>query len=152
MSKKCSRCHVVKELSEFKTNKRNKDGHGSYCKKCGNLMTKDWKLRNSDKVKSARKTWYIDHKQSELSKAKAYSLLWRYGLTPEEYIEILVSQGGVCKICGNPPSGRFSLSVDHDHETGKVRGLLCGNCNFAIGLMRDNPALLRKSAQYLEEA
>ena len=58
-----------------------------------------------------------------------------YGLTREKYDEMLLEQSGKCAICG----GDVDLEIDHDHETGKVRGLLCGNCNKALGLIKDNP-------------
>ena len=114
--------------------------------------TKEWKKKNSVRVKETKKAWDTKNKDYVLSAAKAFSLKWRYGITPDDYQRMMEEQGGVCKICGNPPSGRFALSVDHDHRTQRVRGLLCGKCNFAIGHANDNPALLRKMAKYLEEA
>jgi len=61
-------------------------------------------------------------------------------------------QDGVCAICGEPPGGRWKkLHVDHDHETGRVRALLCVSCNRALGWFRDNPEILRKAIVYLEE-
>ncbi len=75
----------------------------------------------------------------------------KYGLTAEAYDSLLQAQNGVCAICARPESSRLtSLSVDHDHKTGNVRGLLCYNCNTSLGKFRDDPALLRKAAAYLE--
>lgn len=70
-----------------------------------------------------------------------------------QYDEIFVSQNGVCAICGGGPIvSRFkNLSVDHCHSTNVIRGLLCGLCNPAIGLMQDDPARLRAAADYLEK-
>lgn len=59
-------------------------------------------------------------------------------------------QKGLCAICGNPPGPHRSLSVDHDHETGKVRALLCGPCNRGLGHFRDNPRLLASAVEYLK--
>lgn len=59
------------------------------------------------------------------------------------------AQGGLCAICGSPPA-HDALAIDHDHETGKVRALLCDNCNFMIGLARESSALLEIAATYLE--
>lgn len=83
------------------------------------------------------------------------SNLSRYGLTVEEHDAMLAAQGGVCAICGNPPNpdgvGPASrLHVDHDHETGEVRSLLCNECNRGIGFLKDSPALLRAAADYLQ--
>lgn len=61
----------------------------------------------------------------------------------------LAAQNGLCAICGGPP-GKRSLNVDHDHVSGNVRDLLCATCNVGIGVMRDNPDLLRKAADYIE--
>lgn len=59
-----------------------------------------------------------------------------YGITPEQYAELFRKQNGMCAICHQPPRGKMkSLSVDHDHNTGKVRGLLCITCNRAVGYL-----------------
>lgn len=74
----------------------------------------------------------------------------KYGLTKAEFDLLLEQQGGVCAICAGPRSGpgkRFH--VDHCHDTGQVRGLLCGNCNTAIGLLGDDPERAEKAAAYL---
>ena len=76
------------------------------------------------------------------------SLESRYGLTPDAYRELVASHDGRCAICGDQPPGR--LHVDHDHRTGKVRGLLCRGCNHALGNALDDPARLRAMAGYLE--
>lgn len=76
----------------------------------------------------------------------------RYKLTKEEYIEILYAQGGVCGICSTVKPGRGSrLHVDHDHKTGKVRGLLCDKCNRGLGYFNDNPGILYSAYEYLCE-
>ena len=81
--------------------------------------------------------------------------LAKYGLTIETFEAILKSQNGCCAICKSPVSGsktKNRLSVDHDHITNKTRGLLCHSCNLCMGYAKDNPALLRKAAEYLEHA
>lgn len=88
-------------------------------------------------------------------------LVKKYGISLEEYRELFDKQGGRCAICGkeevkaqsrgngsSPTTD--SLHVDHDHETGNVRGLLCYRCNTGIGKMFDDPVLLRKAADYLD--
>lgn len=79
--------------------------------------------------------------------------LRRYGLTPERYDEILLAQGGVCAACGQPETGRnqrgpVSMAVDHDHDTGQVRGLLCMRCNRALGMLRDSADIVQALADY----
>jgi Recombination endonuclease VII len=78
----------------------------------------------------------------------------QYGISLEEYTRLIAEQSGVCKVCKGIPDGMKSygrLHLDHDHATGKVRGLLCGHCNRALGGARDNPAILRALAVYLEQ-
>jgi len=76
-------------------------------------------------------------------------LLKKYGMTPSDYERIWTEQGGVCAICGLPELRR-RLSVDHDHKTGKIRGLLCDRCNLAFGLLQDDLALLDAMKKYGE--
>lgn len=78
-------------------------------------------------------------------------LLEKYGLTPADYNRILDEQGGGCAICGDLPSRNRSLPVDHDHRTGKTRGILCNACNVALGLLKDNPRLMKRAIEYLSE-
>jgi uncharacterized protein (DUF924 family) len=73
----------------------------------------------------------------------------RFGMTPDEYAQRLAAQNGVCAVCEGNRSTK-ALGVDHDHKTGLARGLLCSNCNSALGLMDDNATLIRKLAEYRE--
>jgi hypothetical protein len=141
---------VEKEFEDFHPSKQNKDGRTSHCKECRNRSRREYGRNHQPELTKIRREWYIGKRAEQLAKAKAYNLR-RYGITLFEYDKMLDEQGGVCKICKEPPSKRFSLSVDHDHETGRVRGLLCGNCNFALGYAKDNPSTLRKMADYLEK-
>lgn len=87
----------------------------------------------------------------------------KFGITLGDYRALLIKQGGVCAICGNPPAvamgipsrrqGRMQnprLVVDHNHETGAVRGLLCVTCNVGMGGLQDSVELLRNAIKYLE--
>ena len=86
---------------------------------------------------------------------KTVHYMAKYGITVEEYNAMFIEQDGVCAICKQPPSGNTAkhgrMCIDHNHRTGQVRKLLCFNCNTAIGKMNDNPELLRKAAEYLEQ-
>ena len=84
----------------------------------------------------------------------------KFGITPEDYKFFFEMQRGLCAICEKPETNRRptqygggvkALSVDHDHQTGKVRGLLCGNCNRALGLMRDDVDRIDRAASYLRK-
>lgn len=83
-------------------------------------------------------------------------LEYQYGMTLDDYDAMFKAQNGVCAICGVPPIARRGakngrLCVDHNHDTGQVRALLCSTCNSALGGFRDDPNLLRTAALYLEE-
>ena len=74
-----------------------------------------------------------------------------YGLSAIEFDKMIVQQNGVCAICREPEREERSLSVDHDHKTGRDRSLLCSGCNKAIGFLRESPLLARAAAMYLEQ-
>ena len=87
---------------------------------------------------------------------KQKDLLWRYGIRPEDYERLLDEQGGTCAACGEPETYQRNgktvrLSVDHCHETGLVRGLLCGRCNRALGILRDSKRALAGLVVYLSK-
>jgi len=75
-----------------------------------------------------------------------------YGIEPEEYLQMHKNQQGRCVICGEEPTTKRGLHLDHCHETGKVRGLLCHGCNTGIGSFGDDPELLKKALDYLKES
>jgi hypothetical protein len=79
-------------------------------------------------------------------------LLTKYGLTEEAYQVLLQAQNYVCKICGLPETNRRkkNLSVDHDHVTGRVRGLLCSTCNVMLGMAKEDQTTLLRAIQYLK--
>lgn len=103
--------------------------------------------------------WHRDNPGRTTANRRKFNLSKNYGLSLGEYDALLQKQGGVCAICGqDEPSAhgrtgkQFRLAVDHCHETGIVRGLLCQKCNRAVGLFGDNPILLRKAISYLLRA
>jgi hypothetical protein len=78
------------------------------------------------------------------------NLKHRYGITEEQYDQMLVQQKHSCKICGDEP--HKPLYVDHCHQTKQVRGLLCHQCNVALGYMKDDPIRMERAADYLRSA
>lgn len=97
--------------------------------------------RDMDK---ARENWRLNKHRSNMKK---------YGLTPDDYTKMLLQQNNVCAICHQPETTRYKyrLCVDHDHITGKVRGLLCHMCNTGLGKFFDNPDTLISASNYLKE-
>jgi len=111
-----------------------------------------WRKNNRQKLNIYRQTYKARYLDRELNKAWRREVRRRYGITNHEYDLMLAAQGGCCAICHTAsPGGRGNrFHVDHSHITGKLRGLLCGKCNVAIGYMQDDPAVLRQAAAYVE--
>jgi hypothetical protein len=103
---------------------------------------------NSSKVKARLKKKYHsdpEFRKNAISRARV-DLLRKYGLTEKDFATLLAGQGGVCAICCTVP-GR--AVIDHDHDTGKVRGILCHNCNVSLGLMKENCAAFQRAIDYI---
>lgn len=110
-----------------------------------------WSVRNRAKHYEISKKTRAKNPEYYKRRHRKYVLMQNYNITEEQYAEMLVSQNGCCAICDTPtPTGKWKVfAVDHDHKTGKVRELLCNECNRGIGLLKDNPELLIKAAEYL---
>ena len=95
--------------------------------------------------------WYREQNVFDLKeKAKAKHLKSKYGLTPEAKREMLRTQGGVCAICKKTPASANATHVDHDHKTGRIRGILCNVCNWYLGKIDADPAILERINTYRE--
>jgi len=88
-------------------------------------------------------------KEANRRRVRKHTLKYTYGITIEQYDEMVRKNGGRCMACGQKPTGKKGLHVDHDHKTGKFRGLLCFHCNTALGMARDDPKTLLKLFIYL---
>lgn len=124
-----------------------------------------YRAENRARLDAAKRKWEAENPErvaatAVLSKLRrqrkrlATALVWHYDFTLPDYEAMLAAQGGRCAICGTD-KGNYRghrLHVDHCHETGIVRGLLCNRCNSAIGYLDDNPRRLRRAAAYLESA
>lgn len=137
--KKCNKCLNVFELHEFHKRQVKKGcGYNSICISCENIQAEIIRKSFPDKNKLAQRK----------------NILKRvYGLTLEDFDEILKSQDYKCAICEMPQILTFhkTLSVDHNHNSGKVRGLLCSNCNFGLGAFKEEQSLFQKAMNYLKE-
>lgn len=115
--------------------------------------------RDKEKAKQQYRSWYARNKEAKSQYDHDWNLQRRYGITRDDYLKMLLEQGGVCAICKtaeaviNKKTGTFRLlAVDHCHTTGKVRGLLCSHCNHAIGKFKDNVDILKSAISYLEKS
>jgi hypothetical protein len=132
--RKCSRCEKAKPVTDFALMKGDRLARRKQCGECNaarrkrdsdNGATQKWKRANPQKVESAR-------------------LRYRYGITIERRAEMAVEQGHRCACCRR----ERKLFVDHCHDTGRVRGLLCRHCNIALGLLDDSPLLVAQLLEY----
>ena len=137
------------------------------CRKCGETKIRDDFYPRSDRpgsVKSTCKscdlarnrTWHENNRGHRAAYARQRALA-AFGMTEADYDALLTSQGGGCAICQEPVRDRANnrqgpkaLAVDHCHATGRVRGILCSNCNTLLGLAKDDADRLRAAIQYLE--
>lgn len=139
--KYCCGCKQTKSFSFFHKDKSSWSGYSGRCKPCV----------------SSRQRLYIKKRKDNGTNSLYYILYYkkndvkRYGITIKIYNEMVISQNGVCLICKGPPGGRGSLHVDHCHESGKVRGLLCHYCNISLGSLKENKDTLKNMISYLEE-
>lgn len=143
--KVCTKCRVEKPLTDFGKRASRPDGLNLWCKPCINSQSKAWRQRNPEKSAESVKTW----KANNRGKVIAARVRYLYGITFTQRAKMMVAQGQRCAICLRFPSGK-SLSVDHCHVTGFVRGMLCDRCNTSIGKFEEDPALLRRAAEYIE--
>lgn len=122
-TKACSRCGETKPLESFNRFTRSPDGRQAWCRAC--------------------------KKQAYHSKYAANQRKRRYGVSDAAYQKALRKQGGTCAICGEPCASGNRLAVDHNHDTGQIRGLLCSSCNVGLGKFRDDERLLWRAIDYL---
>ena len=125
--KHCPGCKQIKPLEAFCNNRSSGDGKAFYCKECHNA-------RGSES------------RQRLYGGTRHYHLMRRYGVGDAEVAAMIEAQGGVCLICKGPLDRPH---VDHDHVTGKVRGVLCFNCNAGLGKFRDNVEIVERALAYL---
>jgi len=160
--KQCKKCGVSKPLEEYYRAAGTKDGLRGECKVCSSVdkrrryladpqaaidRVKRWQQANPERVNATQRARRA--KPEAKLKERAGHLMRKYGMTIGQYDAMPGSQGGGCFICGRPPREDISLHVDHDHSTGRVRGILCFCCNNALADFQDDPALLRKAASYV---
>ena len=131
VEKRCPGCYATKPLTAYHKSRSKRDGVDVYCRECASERGKV--LRQKPEYITMRRSSHYQR---------------RYGLTLDEYNALYEAQGGVCALCGQP--SRTNLAVDHCHETGRVRGLLCTSCNGALGKLGDQlDVIVAKVTAYL---
>lgn len=173
MMKTCSRCSTDKPVSEFSRQKQSKDGLQAWCNDCVAIYRREWFARNPErkkaysakinevsKLKYATDETYRQKKKEIAARVRARAsketkALWsrrsrlkrEYGLTIEDFNRRAAIQNNRCACCNQECK---QLLVDHDHQTGAIRGLLCPSCNVGIGLLGDDVNGLQRAISYLQ--
>ena len=152
----CTKCDLHLDPSMFTINRARKNGLNVWCKYCmaayrvahreqNVVYQREYRQKNPELLRA-------NSKQKYLTSGRNWGLQKRYGITEEIYSQMLSNQSGCCAICrsSDPGKRRKFFCVDHNHVTNLVRGLLCVECNTALGKFKDNPIILREAALYLE--
>jgi hypothetical protein len=145
-TKVCSRCGKTKPLSEFHKRAASKDGASPWCKQCNLDYKREYRKKHREEEIVKQREYYYENREQHADRR----LQRIYDISLADYDEMLEAQGSGCAICGKTPeeNGR-RLSVDHDHETGEVRGLLCTDCNVSLGRFNDSSEVCRQAMLYL---
>jgi hypothetical protein len=132
MLKTCKVCNVEKNISDFYTGRKD-------CKDCKNAAAKQWRKDNPENT------------EKHLARMRERSKERRYGITQKEFDQMLIRQNNKCKICSDNFKSFKDTHIDHCHNTNKVRGLLCNNCNMALGQFMDNTDIMDNAIKYLQK-
>ena len=173
-TKVCNICKIEKSIDEFYKDKSGRLGVRNTCKECSKSYNEKWRMEHPEysdqyhathqeeerqyfeKIKTIRQIKDKKRYAQNTKKLRAYKRHLKYGITDQQYHAILVLQSGVCAICHQPEirlnkadGTILPLAVDHNHDTGEIRGLLCHSCNLALGIFKDDPKRLLAASQYL---
>ncbi len=149
--KKCGICKRIKDYVDFYRNASRKDGFANKCKDCSESIKRDRKG-----IKKREPSKYPSGIDGVKMRSRALQLKRAYGITLDEYDTMILSQNGVCSICGKEETvvmrgARQSLSVDHCHSTNRIRGLLCSKCNRGLGAFGDDIDIMVSAISYLKQ-
>lgn len=138
-TKTCNICEELKPIDSFKLGKTYKGGYRPQCIEC----SRKYNNKMHHKHKHKRPYDYEQDKDNKLKRA--------YGISYQEYLYILEAQEGKCAICGTTDTGkRKAFAVDHCHTCSEVRGLLCSNCNTAIGSLKEDLDIMQRAMDYVK--
>jgi hypothetical protein len=145
----CSKCKTKKELSEFYRNKAQKDGFNNQCKICHVEHNKKDYEKHKEKRVTKNKQYRNENLEADKIRKRDYRLKLSYGISFEQKCGIIKTQNGKCAICNDELKTPKHTHLDHDHITGKVRGVLCNHCNRGLGGFKDSQTFLLKAVEYL---
>lgn len=112
--------------------------------------TQQYYAKNKVRLREYQREWRKNNPRKFRPEYAHEFNLRKFGLSVKDYASLLAKQNGVCAICQKPDKDNIRLAVDHCHATGRIRGLLCSNCNIALGNFYDNVDSLKAAISYLE--
>ena len=149
--KRCTKCNIPKLILNFSKRPASKDGLNHWCKLCVRINNANYRKNNIAYVRLKQNEYQRAHPEKQQNK----ELKHKFGITKEIYDKLVEKQNGNCAICQEPETSKHRdgkirrLAVDHDHETNKIRGLLCNRCNKGLGIFKDDVLLLFAAYTYL---
>lgn len=146
LKRKCTKCGLRKRHAKFYKAKKGKDGLRAMCKKCCNKASTAWQTENRQSANANMRRFRQNNPEKARLIRKRAMVRKVYGITLEEYNEITAAS--CCEICGTKIRPNRKC-LDHDHVTGKIRGLLCNGCNTGIGFFKENPEVMEAAADYI---
>ena len=133
MLKICKICNLEKDISDFYAGRKD-------CKSCKNLIAKQWRKDNPKNT------------EKHLVRMRERAKERRYGITQEQFNKMLIDQKNMCAICSSKFKNTKNTHIDHCHDSSRVRGLLCNNCNMALGQFNDNTDIMDNIIKYLQKS
>jgi Recombination endonuclease VII len=151
-AKQCTRCKIPKSSDDFYDRPKNKDGKDYWCKSCAHEYGKErYKRKIEDDPEWSTRRYKKYNGPDTKQKRSLERLRYVYGLSKKDIEFILELQGGKCPICNTSIFDGFRV-VDHDHSTGKMRGIIHVQCNSGLGFFEDSVEKLRRAADYLADS
>ena len=144
--KECSKCHIFQSIDNFFKSGLYPSGKPKIrgdCKTCAKKNTAEWR----EKKRAHYNSYMGEYRAKNPDKIRLHEIKRHYGLSADEYRALIAKTNNSCELCGKKASGKRPLSIDHCHNSKKVRGLLCYGCNRLMGLL-DNPSLYAKALEY----
>jgi Recombination endonuclease VII len=146
--KRCCRCKETKTLDQFHKSSREWLGVNKYCKACSYELHLAWAKKYPEKAAALQKKW----RDTNPRRSKDHKLKGNYGIPLGTYEKMFEEQSGRCKLCGtDKPGGKGDFHIDHCHDKGHVRGLLCHNCNVGIGNFHHDISKLELAISYIKK-
>jgi hypothetical protein len=149
--KRCSKCRQVKPKDEFYKDNSRKDGRCCRCKICATAYAKEYHRRPEVKKREKAYSKGYHYRPEIKRRQQSYALQRTFGITIVDKETLFDIQNGSCAICKRKLNEISKAHIDHDHKTDKIRGLLCHNCNTALGMLRDDTGILYEAIKYLDK-